>query len=145
MKYFFTVLSCFLVVLLAACSDDNSKTVNSNCDKQALVIDDNNFQDIITANYMITNIVLNGDCLEITLSSSGCDSNTWEMNLISSNSFFESLPLQRRVKVELNNQETCLAVFQKTVSFDLIPLRIDGQNQVPLNIEGWSEPITYQY
>ena len=144
MKHFLTLLSCLFLVTIS-CSDDDKKTVNSNCDKQAIVFSDDNFQDVITANYMITNVVLNGDCLSVTISSSGCSGETWDVELISSNSILESFPVQRLVKIELDNPEVCLAIVQKTVSFDLTPFQVDGQNQVILNIDGWDEPITYQY
>ncbi|HQW69918.1 MAG TPA: hypothetical protein PLH25_09640 [Flavobacterium sp.] len=145
MKYFLTVLSCLFLVTISCSDDDNKKTTNSNCDKQAIVFSDDNFQDVITANYMITNVVLNGDCLSVTISSSGCSGETWDVELISSNSILESFPVQRLVKIELDNPEVCLAIVQKTVSFDLTPFQVDGQNQVILNIDGWDEPITYQY
>ena len=48
------------------------------------------------------------------------------------------------ISMVINNQE-CLAVFQKTKSFDLTPFRIEGQNSVPLNIEGWNEQVIYEY
>jgi hypothetical protein len=47
--------------------------------------------------------------------------------------------------MELINDEACLAFFQKTVSFDLTPFQIDGQSDLPLNINGWNEQITYEY
>ena len=137
-------MSVFLLLSIS-CSDDDKKTIDSNCDKQAQVVSDTNFQDIITANYMITNVVLNGDCLSVTISSSGCSGETWDVELISSNSILESFPVQRLVKIELDNPEVCLAIVQKTVSFDLAPFQVDGQNQVILNIDGWNETINYQY
>ena len=137
-------MSVFLLLSIS-CSDDDKKTIDSNCDKQAQVVSDTNFQDIITANYMITNVVLNGDCLSVTISSSGCSGETWDVELISSNSILESFPVQRLVKIELDNPEVCLAIVQKTVSFDLAPFQVDGPNQVILNIDGWNETINYQY
>ena len=47
--------------------------------------------------------------------------------------------------MELINEESCEAYFIKTVSFNLIPLQIDGQNIVPLNIYGWNEQVSYDY
>lgn len=35
--------------------------------------------------------------------------------------------------------------FSKTVSFDLITFQIDGQNKLPLNIDGWNKQIIYNY
>ena len=103
------------------------------------------FNAINTSNYGIIEVELNGDCLEITFGSSGCGTDLWEENLYSTDAFYNVFPLQRDVKMELINDETCLAVFQKTVSFDLTPFQIDGQSDLPLNINGWNEQITYGY
>ena len=53
--------------------------------------------------------------------------------------------MQRAVKVELVSNQLCLAVLQKTKSFDLLPFQISGQNQIPLNILGWNKTIIYKY
>lgn len=116
----------------------------TNCNKFS-VIDETKYQQTNTSNYTITNVVINGDCLEITVSASGCNPNNWNMNFIASENVVETLPIQWYTKVELINNETCQAVFQKTVSFDLTPLKDDGQNQVQINIEGWNSSIMYQY
>jgi hypothetical protein len=131
-------------IIFISCSDDDNAT-NKTCDSNSEVIAETIFNDINTSNYTITDVNLNGDCLEITISSSGCDAEQWQMNLYSTNAFYEVYPLQRAVKVKLINNQLCLAVFQKTKSFDLIPFQIKGQNQISLNIEGWNEQIIYEY
>lgn len=67
------------------------------------------------------------------------------MNFIASEAVVETLPIQWYTKVELINNEACQAVFQKTVSFDLTPLKDAGKNQVQINIQGWNTSIMYQY
>lgn len=135
-----------LGIMFISCSDDdNSIEYVSDCDLISQVIDEESFQEIETNNYLITNVELNQDCLEITFGSSGCDGSTWEENLFSKDVLFDALPLQRAVRFELSSQELCAAYFEKTVSFDLVPFQIEGQNEVPLNIEGWEEAIIYQY
>ncbi len=67
------------------------------------------------------------------------------MKLFSTDAFYTVFPLQRAVKIKLINNDLCLAFFRKTVSFDLSSFQIDGQNQIPLNIEGWKEQIIYKY
>jgi len=109
------------------------------------VLDHVAFPLVNTTNYWITNVVLNGDCLEITLSSSGCNPNNWDMNLIGVASTTNIYPPLFHAKVELINNEECLAVFQKTVSFDLAPLKMVGQNTVQIDIDGWNNNIVYQY
>ena len=47
--------------------------------------------------------------------------------------------------MELINQDLCEANFIKTVSFDLIPLQLEGQDLLPLNIYGWNEQVIYEY
>ena len=145
-KNLFTLLIIMLVFV--GCKGDDSLCCPNpnptNCNKVS-VIDETKYQQTNTNNYTITNVVLNGDCLEITLSSSGCDPNNWNMNFIASEAVVETLPIQWYTKVELINNEACQAVFQKTVSFDLTPLKDDGKNQVQINIQGWNTSIMYQY
>ncbi len=131
--------------LLISCSKDDDNSNKSTCNSIAQVISENEFNEINTSNYNVSNVELNGDCLIVTISSSGCDSDNWEMKLFSTDAFYNVFPLQRAVKIKLITSEACLAVFQKTVSFDLSSFQIDGQHQIPLNIEGWSEQIIYKY
>ena len=139
-------LTFLIGTLLVSCSngDDNS-TIENNCDSTSEIIMEEDFNEIDTSTYEITEVQLTENCLEISISSSGCDPELWEMNLYSSNAFYTVYPLQRAVKMKLTNEQECLAVFQKSISFDLTPFQIEGQNEVPLNIEGWNEQIIYEY
>lgn len=140
-------LALFTSVLFVACDflDDHIKNpIKSKCNEKA-VLDHVAFPQVNTANYGITNVVLNGNCLEITVSSSGCDPNNWDMNLIGVASTTNIYPPLFHAKVELINNEACQAVFQKTVSFDLTPFQMAGQNTVQIAIDGWNNNIMYQY
>ena len=57
----------------------------------------------------------------------------------------ESFPPQRYLKLNLYNNEVCLAVFTKEESFDLTALRVEGTNEVLLNFEGFEESVLYTY
>ena len=145
MKKIFTLLT-LSGMLFVACFDDDNNTGNvSQCDLISKIIEQGAFDEVPTDNYQINNVVLNQDCLEITFASSGCDGNSWGLNLYSTNTINFIFPLQRTVKVELINEELCLAFIEKTVSFDLIPFRVEEENEVLLNIVGWDEPVIYQY
>ena len=143
MKKLLVILT--LMHILSCNSEDNNSTIENNCDFTSEIIFEEGFNTISTSNYGIIDVVLNGDCLEITFSSSGCGTDLWEESLYSSDVFYNVFPLLRDVKMELINNEECLAVFQKMVSFDLTPFQIDGQSDLPLNINGWNEQITYGY
>jgi len=133
------------MIALSCNSDDDNSIIENNCDFLSEIISENDFNGINTSNYVITDVELNNECLIITFGSSGCGTELWEENLYSTDAFYAVFPLQRALKMELINKELCQAVFQKTVSFDLTPFQIDGHNELPLNIDGWNEQITYEY
>ncbi len=146
MKRIFTSIFLFSIFsFFIACSDSSNKIATQNCDNQSQIIDTEAYNNLTTTNYMITGIALNENCLDVTISSSGCSGINWQMNLFSTNNLPDSFPLQRNLKLQLINEEACLAVISKTVSFDLTPLQIAGQDQITFNIEGWGEQIVYQY
>ena len=114
--------STLFLLFLNSCSDkDDIRAKVSNCNQQAQIVEQDIFSTIETYNYQISNVVLNQNCLEVTIWSSGCEANNWEIKLFSHNNFYAVFPLQRFAKIELTNNEICSAVLQKTVSFDLIP------------------------
>jgi tRNA threonylcarbamoyladenosine modification (KEOPS) complex Pcc1 subunit len=133
-----------LGIIFISC-ENNDTAINETCDSNAEVISETIFKDINTLNYGVSDVKLNGNCLEITISSSGCDAGQWQMILYSTNELYTVYPYQRAVKVKLVNNQLCLAVFQKTKSFDLTPFQLKGQNQIPLNIAGWNKTILYKY
>lgn len=140
-----STLALIMFSLSIGCSSGNSDTLLLSCGHLAQIVNQTTFNQVNTTNYMITNVALNEDCLDITISSSGCNPNNWGMNLLSTSDFSSTSIAQKQLKVELINDEACLAVFQKTVSFSLIPYRIDGHNEINLIIQGWSTPINYTY
>jgi hypothetical protein len=140
-----STLALIVFSLSIGCSSSNNDNPPLGCDNSAQIVNQTTFDQVITTNYMITNVALNGDCLDITISSSGCNPNNWDMNLLSTSDFSSTSIPQKQLKVGLINEEACAAVFQKTVSFSLIPYRIDGHNEINLVIQGWSTPINYTY
>ena len=123
--------------------DEDDVPVTLNCSE--VLIDNNTYETAESDNYTIGNVFFNGNCITIDVSASGCDGSTWVFTLIDSENISESIPPQRSLKLSLNNNEACLAVFTREESFDLIPLRVEGSNEVLLNIEGFEEPILYAY
>ena len=145
MKKIFVFTALCGLLFISCSKDDDNAGIETICDSVAEVVNEEDFNGINSSNYNVTDIQLIGDCLEVAISSSGCDPEPWEMNLFSVDAFYTVFPLQRSVKIELINNQDCLAVYEKTVSFDLTPFQLDGQNELPLNIEGWNEQIIYEY
>jgi hypothetical protein len=134
------LVSCFFLI---SCKSDDNQFSQSICDF-ATIIDNEKYNKTITDNYNIIETSISDDCLNITLASSGCDGNTWEVELIDAGRVAETLIEQRDLKISLRNAEICLAIVEKTYSFDLKLIRTNN-NKVLINLEKWNEQILYEY
>jgi len=135
----------FICLFVLGCNSNDEPTIENKCDVSSEIISSEDFSAVSTSNYVITKLEINEDCIEITFGSSGCGTELWEEHLFSVDDFYTIFPLQRDLKMELINEESCEAYFIKTVSFNLIPLQLEGQNLLPLNIYGWNEQVSYEY
>jgi hypothetical protein len=124
---------------------DNDDDIEDNNCGESVIIDNLFFDSAVSGDYELIDYNLNEDCLTIEVSASGCDGETWSMVLVDSGNIAESSPEQRHLKFVFTNNEACLAVFNQSRSFDLVTLRVDGSNEVILNIEGLPEAINYVY
>ena len=141
-KFIILLLFCALLMNFQCDNDDVRQT--DSCDGPVLV-DNSTYQMSESSFYIVITAIIEDDCLNVNISSSGCDGSTWELALIDSEDIVESMAPQRYLKLILVNNEDCLAVFNKEQSFDLSELRIDGVNQVILNIEDFPEALRYSY
>lgn len=124
--------------------DDGNSAPPTNCGALAL-IDSFSYENAATSPYTINSVIVNEDCLILNFTATGCDGSTWITQLSDSSEISESDPPQRAVKLFLINNEACLAEVTQVRSFDLTALQIEGINEVIINIDDYSEPITYTY
>lgn len=122
-----------------SCSDQN--TVDTTV-SETVIINSNLYKEADSNLYTINNVSLNGNLLSIKITSSGCSGNSWKAVLIDANEILESYPVQRNIKLALENKEACLAIFEKEFTFDISALK-DGFSKVILNLEGWNYAINY--
>jgi hypothetical protein len=116
---------------------------SNNCDDQ--VIPDSDKYDSETTFFMITAANINGNCLEIVFYSSGCNGESWTWEMVDADLVMESYPVQRNLRLILNNPEFCQAVFTKTAYFDLTPIALKEYNQIKINLSGWDTQLLYKY
>ena len=138
------VLSLFCLLLMNFQCDDDDDVQLSMCDA-TVIVDNLAYQTTESSFYSLVSAEIVGDCLRVNISSSGCNGSSWILTLVDSEDIAESIPPQRYLKLLLANNEACLAVFNKEQSFDLTALRIEGINDMLLNIEDFPEPLTYSY
>ncbi len=142
-NYILFVFSTCALVFILSCNNDDDVQLNQ-CGA-TVVVDNSIYQTTASDYYSLVSGEIDGDCLSVNISASGCDGSTWVITLVDSEVIAESMPPQRYLKLMLANNEACLAVFNKEQSFDLTALRISGVNEVLLNIEDFPDPLSYGY
>jgi|AntDeeMinimDraft_4_1070355.scaffolds.fasta_scaffold10471_2 hypothetical protein len=121
---------------------DIQKTIN-DCDFETIV-DANEYENINSDDFELSNIAIQDNCLSLEITASGCDGDSWEIRLIDSQAILESNPEQRNLKIDFTNQEDCRSTVSRTFSFDLNTVQINGNN-VKLNIVNADKSILYDY
>jgi len=145
MKPTVILLFSFLLFTAGACHKCDDCKPRTECD-QITIVDAGLFDTAPDDGLAIQGVELQGDCLAITFSSSGCDGSRWVTKLIDSEAVLESFPVQRVLRLSLQNDEECDAVITRTLSFDLRPVQLEAYDRIILNIDGYEgERILYTY
>lgn len=125
---------------MVSCKHDDPSI---SCDDRA-VISDSEMSSAPNDQLVINSLEINGDCLLISFSASGCDGDSWIVRLMGSELILESLPPQRGMLLSLDNDELCEAVITREVSFDILPTRV-GSPSIWLNFNNDEDRILYEY
>jgi hypothetical protein len=117
-----------------------------------IIIDKNVYNNAHRDSVLINNVKIIQDRLIFNISyGGGCQDH--EFSLIGTGEYAESYPIQTRILLSHNsNNDTCLALFTETLTFDLTPLKQDflklyseGSETIILHIEGGNEGISVNY
>lgn len=141
---FLKLLPAFLLVAgFISCQQSGEQLLVENCDK-GLIVNENLYNNPQSSAFTITNAVLQNNCLELTITASGCDGETWVTNLITSGGIADSNPQQAFLKLSFTNKEVCTAVVTQKVSFDISALTTSAVKKLVLNLAGWNKPLVYE-
>jgi len=135
-------ISIGLILLLYSCSNDTDND-HSICEDQIIVSSDD-FNNALSDQIANSTLEIKDNCLRIALSASGCDGNTWIVQLIASEEILYSEPPQQNIKLSFQNNEFCTTVISKEFTFDITSLQLSG-NQIVLNIVNTGDQILYEY
>lgn len=140
-------LSLFAALFLnMQCSEDDATAAyEPQCSDVNVIVDNTEYQNAESDFYSFIGVGIDGDCLVVSFTASGCSGDTWELKLVDSEAIMESFPPQRSLRFVLVNNEACLAVFTQQREFDIRNLRVEGTDEVILNIDNFEGPITYSY
>jgi hypothetical protein len=107
-----------------------------------VIIDNTLYNSSKTGDFTVNNVLLNRYFLTIKIGASGCSGNSWKATLIGANQILESNPVQRNIRVIFENNEACLAVFEKEFTFNIKKLKED-ESKIILNLGDWNTQINY--
>lgn len=126
---------------MSACEKDD--LVSLECDQKA-VLNQEQYENAPADPVTILEAEIKGDFLRIKFGASGCSGETWQVKLVGSEMVNYSLPPQRDIRLSLKNNEDCLAVFGKEMTFDIKDLRA-SEDKTILNIINGDTSLLYEY
>lgn len=140
--YYF-LLTILLSAITVSCITKMEEVPDS--DNKIVVLDNILYTKAITNNYTIKSAAVVGDSLVVEVTSSGCSGSSWVFKAFDSEVIAESYPIQRYMRISLDNKELCLAVITKRVSFNLKPVRTTGYQIIVINLDKWVAQLLYSY
>jgi hypothetical protein len=132
----------FLCAMLISLSCSDSVDADFDLCNECVIIDNTLYNSSKTVDFTVNNVLLNRDFLTIKIGASGCSGNSWKATLIGANQILESNPVQRNIRVIFENNEACLAVFEKEFTFNIKKLKED-ESKIILNLGDWNTQINY--
>lgn len=137
----FTILVCFIFLAFMSC---DKKEDSTDCDDTLItspIIDVAYPNDDVT----IISASITEDCLSIKYGASGCDGNSWDVELLDANKVDGISNPQITLRLSLDNKEECEAYITKERSFDISVIQVDDLNQVQFILMGYDELLEYNY
>lgn len=128
---------------MAACNDDDDSGTQT-CDRNA-ILDSELFVSAPSQMLTINRAEIEGDCLEISFSASGCNGDTFVLNLIGAPSDAAVFPPLVHIRLTLESSELCEAIVNHEVSFDLSVFQQSNTNSLSLSLENNGQSLIYRY
>lgn len=137
--------------------DNNDNETQSSCDFETLISAEQ-YTNAPSDELTINSVELNTNCLEVNISSSGCDGDSWNLELIDSGDvIFQTITVEpsepstggdlaiRRLKLVLENNEECQALITRTFTFDITNLQVENESEVELDFQDTLSSVLYEY
>jgi hypothetical protein len=139
-----TILFTFISLLSLGClTNDTNNTSDSLCDYEPIA-DGDLFQTAPDDPFTFIAIQVDGDCLIVKFSYGGGCVET-DVNLIDADIVMESYPVQKNIRLSLNDTDDCEAIVTVERSYNLVPLRAQGEDKISFNMAGWDAALLYEY
>ena len=145
MKLFSSIL-LLCSILLSSCHKTQTAVIEPplpECDTQ-VIVDADLYQNGPADEFYFQSAVIDGNCLKMVVRyGGGCEDVIFQ--LIDADAIMESLPIQRNIRLSLEDNDFCEALVTQELNYDLTPLQVEGYSKIILNLQGSPESLTYQY
>lgn len=147
MKKIVLFASMLLAMTTTMCKKDNNDTITSSYNDEVIVVSSKEYQHSPESALNIRSVEITGDSLTIKFYANGCDGESWEELLLSTNRIVQvsDTVAERSLRLSLDNTEECEAYITKTLSYDIKPLQVDSFNTILLRIRNYERIVTYKY
>jgi len=109
-----------------------------------VVVDSDLYQNAPADEFYFQSATIEGNCLKLVVRyAGGCEAVIFQ--LYDAASILKSLPLQRNIRLSLEDNDFCEALVTEELNYDLTPLQVDGYSEVILNLQGYEGGILYSY
>ncbi|WP_281752743.1 hypothetical protein [Neptunitalea chrysea] len=141
-----SIIALLFCICLLSCSEDDANTGNVNpCSENSVLVSPTDYSATPSYQSSVVSAIIDGDCLTVMVSSSGCDGSTWEASFFAANPQTSNGQVTYDSRVDIINLEICLALPSVEFVFDLTNLQVAGSNSVTLSIDGLNSDLLYTY
>lgn len=131
-----------MLALSFSCNNDDDGL--QSCDRSAL-LDADLFVSAPSQTVFLNSAEIEGDCLRINFSASGCNGETWEFNLVGQPSDAAVFPPLVNIRLILESTELCEAMISREVSFDLTVFQVSNTNSLSFQLQNNGQNLLYAY
>ncbi len=147
MKSFFSSLLFLFGILLSGCNKSQDVTIDSplpsTCDTP-VVVDADLYENAPADEFQFQSVIIDGSCLKVIVRyGGGCEEVVFQ--LIDASAIMESFPIQRNIRLSLEDNDQCKALITQELFYDLTSLQVEGNSKIILNLQGFQGSLTYQY
>ncbi len=150
----FRMLFLILITgLVASCEKTEIQNEDANkilCEKQ-IIIDENLFQSAANDSLTIKNAMVVNDEIQVSVEYvGGCGEQTYQ--LLTHGRYAESIPVQLQVLLSFENNDSCNAVIQEDICFDLKELSThyeqsyqDSEGTIIIRLQEYENELSYTF
>lgn len=144
MKFVFLSLALLGGILFANCEGNQEDCDVNDASSSKIIISNSCYSDVSNDDFQFENVEIDGDSIRVTIRyGGGCGD--IDVKLFDADVIMESFPIQRNIRIFFKDNDLCKALITTTVSFDLSPIQVSGNDKIILNLSDWGTSLLYEY